>query len=49
MRLMSLTHVYQSQHHENKGLQEYDQNVEDSPDRTSNDLSNATEVTVSTK
>src|SRR3546814_6080978 len=31
MAFVSLTHINQGQHHENKGLQQHDQNVEDSP------------------
>jgi hypothetical protein len=35
-----LPDVDQGQHHENKGLQRNDQNVEDGPDGASNDVTN---------
>ena len=38
MRVMRLSDVDQGQHHENKGLQSDDQNVEDGPDGTGNDV-----------
>ena len=38
VRVVRLTHVHQRQHHEDERLQRDDQNVEDGPDRTSNDV-----------
>lgn len=38
MSFMCLAEVNQRQHHENEGLQGNDQDVEDRPDRTCNDV-----------
>jgi len=40
MSVVCLPDVDQGQHHENKGLQRNDQNVEDGPDGTRNDVAN---------
>ena len=40
MVVVRLTHVHQCQHHENKSLQRHNQNVEDCPARTSQNMTN---------